>query len=153
LTAVIGANVTVCQRRYACGKTSKVNPLEVSSASRALKVPHEILLERISKRGPPQFASYDPKRSVRPNSFYTRDDKVHILSITLRPTREQGQVHASFCQVPEQIDRAIAKNLQSNVGVLIVEAHSQLRDPFEILAARHTDAEVSDVTAIFFQDG
>ncbi len=116
-------------------------------------MPHEILLERISKRGPPESASNDPKRSVRPNSFYTRDDEVLILNITFWPTREQGQVHASFCQIPEQIDRAIAKNLQSNVGVLIVEAHSQLRDPFEILAARHTDAEVSDRTAIFFQDG
>jgi len=90
---------------------------------------------------------------VRPNSVYTRDDEVLILNIAFQPTREQGQVHASFCQVPEQIDRAIAKNLQSNVGVLIVEAHGQLRDPFEILAARHTDAEVSDRTAILFQDG
>jgi len=90
---------------------------------------------------------------VRPNSVYTRDDEVLILNIAFRPTREQGQVHASFRQVPEQIDRAIAKNLQSNVGVLIVEAHSQLRDPFEVLTARHTNAEVSDTTAIFFQEG
>ena len=116
-------------------------------------MPHEILLERISKRGPPEFAPYDPKRCVRSNSFYTRDDEVLILNIAFRPTGEQGQVDAAFCQVSEQIDRAIAKNLQSNVGVLIVEAYSQLRDPFEILAARHTDAEVSDTTAIFFQDG
>ena len=145
--------MTICRTRYACGKTSNVNSLEVSSTSRASKVPHEILLERISKTGPPEFASNDPKRSVRPNSVYTRDDEVLILNIAFEPTREQGQVHASFCQVPEQIDRAIAKNLQSNVGALIVEAHGQLRDPFEILAARHTDAEVSDRTAIFFQDG
>jgi hypothetical protein len=90
---------------------------------------------------------------VRPNSLYTRDDEVLVLNIAFRPTGEQGQVHASFCQVSEQIDRVIAKNLQSNVGVLIVEAHSQLRDPFEILTARHTDAEVSDTATIFFQDG
>src|SRR6202022_3203774 len=90
----------------------------------------------------------------RPRSAYARDDEALTLNVAVRPTRQQRDVHTSLRQVSKQIDRPIAKNLQPNAWISLVELYGYLGNPFEITSTWHAYSQVPGAGTIFiFQSG